>query len=64
MLYEVITQLYILRYYPAYLCEYKYLYKKIISTKLLAKYNILSIGCGCCVDYHGAYLALGRDHTN
>lgn len=58
---EEIQQLYLLRYYPAYLCEYYYLYKQVVATRKLNKLSILSIGCGCCVDYHGAYLAKERD---
>lgn len=60
-----VQQLYLLRYFPAYLCEYKYLYQKVIEANVISSnFNILSIGCGCCVDYYGAYLALGRSITN
>lgn len=59
-----VQQLYLLRYFPAYLCEYKHLYQKIIQTYTIDNFNILSIGCGCCVDYYAAYLALGRSITN
>lgn len=52
---------YLLRYFPAYLCEYKYLYSKIIRTKDLDSYNVLSIGCGSAIDYYGLYLATGKE---
>lgn len=58
-----IQNLYLLRYYPAYLCEYKFLYKDILRTKKVDKLSILAVGCGCCVDYHGAFLAKGRDFS-
>jgi len=50
-------QLFLLRYLPAYLCEYKYLYRKVIRQGQLARYNILSVGCGCFLDYHGLSFA-------
>lgn len=42
-------QLYLLRYFYAYLIEYWYLYSKIS----LKSYNIFSIGCGCFIDLYG-----------
>ena len=51
-------QLFLLRYFPAYLCEYKYLYGKVHQEARLSEYNVLSIGCGCFLDYHGLAFAL------
>ena len=46
-------QLYLLRYFYAYLIEYWYLYSKISLSKIsLKSYNIFSIGCGCFVDLY------------
>jgi hypothetical protein len=56
---KIVQQLYLLRYFPAYLCEYKYLYEKVIFTNKIDHFNILSVGCGCCIDYYSAFLALG-----
>ncbi|MCL2721802.1 MAG: hypothetical protein FWD47_10760 [Treponema sp.] len=53
-------QLYLLRYFPAYLSEYKYLYQKITNEAKLTEYNVLSIGCGCFLDYHGLVFALSQ----
>ena len=58
-----IQHLYLLRYFPAYLCEYKYLYKKVIRSRKIDKLSIISLGCGCCIDYYGAYLAYNRDYS-
>ena len=52
-----VQQLYLLRYFPAYLVEYKYLYDKLFRAGKLDSLKILSIGCGCCIDYYGAFLA-------
>lgn len=59
-----IQKLYLLRYYPAYLCEYKYLYKKVLRSRKIKNLFILSVGCGCGVDYQGAFLANGRNFNN
>lgn len=61
---KTIQQLYLLRYFPAYLCEYKYLYNKVINDKKLESYNVLSIGCGSYTDYYALYLALLENHQN
>lgn len=61
---EEIQQLYLLRYYPAYLFEYMYIYKEILQNEKANKLSILSVGCGCCVDYHGAYLAKNRNYDD
>jgi len=53
-------QLFLLRYFPAYLCEYKYLYEKIYNEAVLSDYNVLSIGCGCFLDYHGLTFASSK----
>jgi hypothetical protein len=51
-------QLYLLRYFPAYLTEYKYLYKKIIEDTHLESINVLSIGCGSFIDFYGLIFAI------
>lgn len=53
-----IQHLYLLRYFPAYLCEYRYLYEKVVSDARWNQLSVLSVGCGCCVDYYGAYFAV------
>ena len=53
-------QLFLLRYFPAYLCEYKYLYYEVVKEAKLSEYNVLSIGCGCFLDYHGLAFASAR----
>ena len=60
---KLVQQFYILRYFPAYLCEYKYIYTKILESNLLDTLNILSIGCGCCVDYSAAFLAANKNNN-
>lgn len=65
---ENIRRLYLLRYLPAYLVEYFLIYKKIIKSKhIKKKFNIISLGSGCGLDYYGAYFAsnffgLGKKH--
>lgn len=54
----IIQQLYLLRYFPAYLVEYYDIYKRVIEDNFIDKYNVLSIGCGCGIDYYGLYFAL------
>jgi len=54
---EDIQNLYLLRYYGAYLCEYKWIYNKAIKYLENSNLNILSLGCGCGLDYSGLYFA-------
>lgn len=58
---KLIQQLYMLRYFPAYLIEYYTMYKKLKEIKFLEQYNVLSIGCGCGIDYYGLYFALDEN---
>jgi len=55
---EINQQLYLLRYFPAYLTEYKYLYKKIVKDTHLESINVLSIGCGSFIDFYGLIFAI------
>lgn len=51
-------QLYLLRYFPAYLVEYYDLYSKILRDYEISDYlYVLSLGCGCGIDYYGLMLA-------
>lgn len=56
-----IQQLYLLRYYPAYLAEYVYLYKEALKTCNLKNLSVLSIGCGNSVDYDAAVIVHNDD---
>jgi hypothetical protein len=52
--------LYILKYFPAYLFEYTKMYQEILiraREQGLKRFNILSLGCGCGLDYYGLYFA-------
>ena len=56
---DFIQQYYLLKYLPAYFTEYYDLYRKIITRNFLpSKYNILSIGCGCGLDFWGINFAI------
>lgn len=47
-----IQQYYLLKYLPAYFTEYYYMYDDIMNYNFIKDdYNILSIGCGCGIDY-------------
>lgn len=55
----LVQQIYMLRYFPAYLVEYYLMYQELLRARFLPeKLNILSIGCGCGVDLWGLYFAL------
>jgi hypothetical protein len=54
---RAIQNLYILRYYGAYLCEYRWIYRKILDYLEGRIVNALSVGCGCGVDLAGLYFA-------
>jgi len=50
---------YHLRYFPAYLAEYYYIYSNLLKCDFITEDLIVpSIGCGCGVDYWALYLAL------
>jgi hypothetical protein len=54
-----VQQYYMLRIFPAYLFEYFSIYQKILEKKLVTPpLNVISIGCGCGVDYYGLDHAL------
>lgn len=51
-------QYYLLRFFPAYLAEYYLIYREIlVSGRLGAPMEVLSLGCGCGIDYYALYLA-------
>ena len=53
---SLVQQYYLLRYLYAYLYEYHYMYSCLFRTGFLKPpLKILSIGCGCGVDYWGLY---------
>ena len=57
-----IQQLYLLKYFPAYLIEYYEIFNDILKYKFIAlPFNVLSVGTGCGIDYWGLEFAL-RDH--
>lgn len=61
----IIQQLYLLRYFPAYLAEYYIIYKELLIQKHVGKpFNVLSIGAGCGLDYYGLNLALKDFNIN
>jgi hypothetical protein len=54
----VIQQLYLLRYLYAYVIEYYFIYRKILSERLLMPpLNVISLGCGSMLDAYGLYFA-------
>lgn len=59
---EYMQQLYLLRYFPAYLIEYYDIYKNIINLSFIDRYSVLSIGSGCGIDYYALYFALNQNH--
>ena len=56
-----IQQLYLLRYFPAYLVEYYLIYRKLISYDFLNHFKVFSLGCGAYLDFYGLFYAL-QDH--
>jgi hypothetical protein len=55
----------VLGYLPAYLAEYRLIYGDILARGFLPKpLNVLSIGCGCGVDYWGLHFAARDDHAS
>lgn len=58
-----IAQLYLLRYFPAYLCEYYHIYSDLIDRVFLqGPMNVVSIGAGCGVDYYALEHVLTDNH--
>lgn len=56
-----IQQLYLLRYYPAYLIEYWYIYTQVFreqASNIPLDIHLLSIGCGACIDYTSILYAM------
>jgi len=56
-----VEQLYMLRFFPAYLAEYYLMYGKMLQSGFLPEQlNVLSIGCGCGVDLCGLKFAISH----
>lgn len=55
---SIIQQYYLLRFLPAYFVEYFHIYSRLLGENFINnKYNILSIGCGCGLDFWGIKFA-------
>ncbi len=63
---KIIQQLYLLKFFPIYSIEYKYIYEKLIKDNIidLNKIKILSIGAGCGLDFYGFYWAVQSKKMN
>lgn len=62
---KLLQQLYLLRYYPAYFVEYFEIFQKIIKSSWLDfPFNIVSIGCGCCIDYTALCFAVKKQYPD
>lgn len=62
---KFIQQYYLLKYFPAYLTEYYYFYSEIIRKEFIEdNYNILSIGCGCGIDFWAMKLAKEKSNKD
>jgi hypothetical protein len=51
---------YLLRYFYAYLLEYRCIFEKLASEQSLTwltEYRVLSLGCGAALDYYGLYFS-------
>ena len=60
----MVQQLYLLRYFPAYLVEYFDIYRDVLKNKKFQKpFRVLSVGCGCGLDYYALELALKEKGT-
>lgn len=58
-------QFYLLRYFPAYLVEYHKIYQEVVEMDFLEfPLHILSIGCGCGVDYYGLHFVFKKKRKN
>lgn len=56
---EIIQRYYLLKYIPAYLVEYKEMYKYMLQKEFIGNnLNVLSIGCGCGIDLWGLKFAI------
>jgi len=53
-----IQYLYLLRYYGAYLCEYRYIYNKLLEEIDSEEIEVLSLGAGGLIDLAGLQYAL------
>jgi hypothetical protein len=54
----MVQQYYILKYFPAYLAEYRVIYERIFSFNFLGTpLKVLSIGTGCGTDLYGLHFA-------
>jgi len=61
----LVQQHYMLRFFPAYLAEYYLMYKNMLRQEFLAEIlKVLSIGCGCGIDFWGLYFALKDSGKN
>jgi hypothetical protein len=57
----IMQRLYLLRFLPAYLVEYYFMYNQMLNSNFINKtLNIISIGCGCGVDAWGGKFALDK----
>lgn len=53
---------YLLKYFPAYLCDYYKQYLMAIGRCPAGDINVLSVGCGAGIDFLGLKLALQNEH--
>lgn len=61
----MVQESYMLRFFPAYLAEYYFMYKNTLARDFLPEQlNVLSIGCGCGVDLWGLYYAIRERREN
>lgn len=63
----IIQQMYILKYFAAYFCEYYRAYLKLlkeIDQNKEEELNIISIGCGCGVDFYALEYAIAKSNLS
>jgi hypothetical protein len=60
----LVQDLYLLRYFPAYLAQYYLLYKQVLERKFLFTLRVASVGCGCGVDLWGLRFAVTGRHLD
>jgi hypothetical protein len=60
----LVQDLYLLRYFPAYLAQYYLLYKRVLERKFLFTLRVASIGCGCGIDLWGLRFAVAGRHLD